>query len=361
MHVDGSATSSGAGVGLVLSAPDGRSFERSLRFGFQATNNEAEYEALLAGLRLALEMQVNAIHILTDSQLVAEQLSGGYEAREPTMVKYLAEVKRLAFNFSHFMVSRVPRSQNERADELAKLASRSDSKAQPEIEELPFHAISVSVISSADTHTTCVQDMLHFKRDGILPADEAAARRIRRMQAWYSEVNERLYKRSFSHPLLRCLGPEEAQTVLTEVHEGICGEHIAGRTLAYKILCQGYYWPTMSRDAISYIQRCDPCRRYIIVGVDYFTKWAEAKPLATITERQVEKFVWKNIVTRFGLARTIITDNGSQFASMRLQEFYANYGIQLRFSSMAHPQMNGLAEVTNRSILDELKRRVSTA
>nr|XP_009395688.1 PREDICTED: uncharacterized protein LOC103980886 [Musa acuminata subsp. malaccensis] len=196
LHVDGLATSSGASAGLVLSAPDGRSFERSLRFGFQATNNETEYEALLTGLGLALEMQVNAINVLTDSQLVAKQLSGRYEAREPIMAKYLAE------------------------------------------------------------------EMLHFKRDEILPADETAARRIRRMHAWYSDVNGQLYKRSFSHPLLRCLEPEESRTVLAEVHEGICGEHIAGRTLAYKILRQGYYWPTMSRDARSYVQRCGPCQRH---------------------------------------------------------------------------------------------------
>ncbi|XP_065015514.1 uncharacterized protein LOC135642962 [Musa acuminata AAA Group] len=91
LHVDGSANSKGAGAGLVLQSPDGRSFERSLRFGFQATNNEAEYEVLLAGLRLALEMQVVAIRVLTDLQLVAEQLSGGYETRDPTMAKYLAQ------------------------------------------------------------------------------------------------------------------------------------------------------------------------------------------------------------------------------------------------------------------------------
>ena len=102
-------------------------------------------------------------------------------------------------------------------------------------------------------------------------------------------------------------------------------------------------------------------RRCIVVGVDYFTKWAEAEPLAAITEWQVEKFVWKNIVTRFGLPEAIITDNGSQFTSARFQEFFANYGIQLRFSSVAHPQTNGLAEVTNRSILGGLKRRVSVA
>ncbi|XP_064966995.1 uncharacterized protein LOC135613912 [Musa acuminata AAA Group] len=159
-------------------------------------------------------MQVDAIHVLTDSQLVAEQLSGGYEAKEPTMAK----------------------CQEARTSELAKHASKSDPRAQPEIERLPFRAISVSTVSSADGRTTWVQEMLRFKHDEILPTDEASARCVCRAQAWYSEVNGRLYKRSFSHPLLRCLGPEEAQTVLAEVHEGICGEHIDGWTLAYKIL-----------------------------------------------------------------------------------------------------------------------------
>ncbi|XP_064963219.1 uncharacterized protein LOC135611400 [Musa acuminata AAA Group] len=380
LHVDGSSTSSGAGAGLVLSAPDGRSFERSLRFGFHATNNEAEYEALLIGLRLSREMQVDAIHVLTNSQLLAEQLSGGYAAREPTMAKYLAEVKSLAFNFSHFTVSRVPRCQNERADELARLASKSESRAHPEIERLPSRAISVSAVSTADARTTWVQEMLRFKRDEILSADEASARRIRRTQAWHSEVNERLYKRSFSHPLLRCLGPEEAQMVLAEVHEGICGEHIVGRTLAYKILRQGYYWPTMRHpqtprqpavplapihyawpfaqwglDLLGPFHPASGQRKYIVVGVDYFTRWLEAKPLATIAERQVEKFVWRNIVTQFGLPRTIVTDNESKFASTRFREFCVNYVIQLRFSPVAHPQTNGLAEVTNRSILDGLR------
>ncbi|XP_064979380.1 uncharacterized protein LOC135620378 [Musa acuminata AAA Group] len=253
LHVDGSATSSSAGAGLVLSAPDGRLFERSLRFGFRATNNEAEYEALLAGLKLALEMQVDIIHVFTNSQLVAEQLGGGYEAKEPTMARYLAEVKSLASNFSRFMLSMVPRNQNERADELAKMASGLDHENHSGVEDLPFCTISVLSVAPAEARTTWVQEMLLFKRNGVLPDDKAAVRRIRRMQAWYSEVNGRLYKRSFSQPLLRCLEPGKAKAVLAEVHEGICGEHIAARTLACKILRQGYYWPTMSQDARTYM------------------------------------------------------------------------------------------------------------
>ncbi|XP_064965993.1 uncharacterized protein LOC135612876 [Musa acuminata AAA Group] len=90
-----------------------------------------------------------------------------------------------------------------------------------------------------------------------------------------------------------------------------------------------------------------------------FQKWVEAEPLATITESQVERFVWRNLITRFGLPQSIVTDNGPQFAGRRFQEFCAKHRIQLRFSSVAYPQANGLAEVTNRSIIDGLKRRVS--
>ncbi|XP_065007570.1 uncharacterized protein LOC135638385 [Musa acuminata AAA Group] len=121
------------------------------------------------------------------------------------------------------------------------MASRPDHGNHSEVKELPFRAISVSTITPAEVRATWVQEMLLFKRDRIFPNDEATAWRIRRTQAWYSEVNARLYKRSFSQPLLQCLEPDEAQAVLIEVHEGICGEHIAGRTLAYKILRQGYY------------------------------------------------------------------------------------------------------------------------
>ncbi|XP_064966932.1 uncharacterized protein LOC135613841 [Musa acuminata AAA Group] len=246
LHMDGSANSKGAGAGLVLLAPNGRSFEHSLRFVFQATNNEAEYEALLAGLRLALEMQVGAIHVLTDSQLVAEHLSDGYKAQDPIMAKYMAQVKHLTTKFSHFTLSNVPRGENERADALAKLVSRSALEARPEVDELPSRAIEIAAATYDDAQFTWVQEILRFKRDGILPPDEATARRLHRTQAWYSEMGGRLYKRSFSHPLLRCLEPEEARSVLAEVHEGICEEHIGGprKLLALRCVPPSVPWST---------------------------------------------------------------------------------------------------------------------
>ncbi|XP_065036645.1 uncharacterized protein LOC135672121 [Musa acuminata AAA Group] len=361
LHVDGSANTKGAGAGLVLVTPDGRSIERSFRFGFRATNNEAEYEALLAGLQLALEMRVTDIRVVTDSQLVARQLDGGYEARDPTMAKYLARVRNLATKFAHFELLNVPRSENQRADTLAKLASGSTPRARPGTEELPHRAIEIVTMVTDGGPTTWVQEMLRFKRDGTLPNDETAARRLRRTQAWYYEEGGRLYKRSFSRPLLRCLEPNEARTVLSDMHKGACGEHIGERALAHKMLRQGYYWPTMRQDAKAFVRRCRSCQEHARTAQRPAVLWIEAEPLATITESQVERFVWRNLITRFGLPQSIVTDNGPQFAGRRFQEFCAEHKIQLRFSSVAYPQANGLAEVTNRSIVDGLKKRVSAA
>ncbi|XP_064941351.1 uncharacterized protein LOC135594768 [Musa acuminata AAA Group] len=296
LHVDGSANAKGAGAGLVLVTPDGRSIERSFRFGFRATNNEAEYEALLAGLQLALKMRVTDIRVITDSQLVARQLDGGYESRDPTMAKYLAQVKSLATKFAHFELSNVPRSENQRADTLAKWASGSAPWAQPETEVLPHRAIEVVATVT-----------------GGAPATWEHARTARRSAVLFTPVDCAWPFAQWGLDILGPLPPASGQ------------------------------------------------RKYIIVGVDYFTRWVEAEPLATITESQVERFVWRNLITRFGLPQSIVTDNGPQFADRRFQEFCAKHKIQLRFSSVAYPQANGLAEVTNRSIVDGLKRRVSAA
>ena len=95
--------------------------------------------------------------------------------------------------------------------------------------------------------------------------------------------------------------------------------------------------------------------QYAIVAVDYFTKWAEAEPLATITTKKVINFVVRNIITRFGLPRILITDNGSQFISSEFQDFCKKYGIEKRFSAVAHPQVNGQVEAVNKIIKSILK------
>ncbi|KAJ8514061.1 hypothetical protein OPV22_004495 [Ensete ventricosum] len=90
LHIDGSANSERGGVGLVLKDPSGHTYEHALRLGFKAMNNEAEYEALLFGLKVAAELGAEDIEIFIDSQLVASQVNGAFETREAAMIKYLA-------------------------------------------------------------------------------------------------------------------------------------------------------------------------------------------------------------------------------------------------------------------------------
>lgn len=96
------------GAGLVLKGPDDQLFKHALRFRFMATNNEAEYEALLSGLRLALELRVRNVEVFTDLQLVVGHVNGSHKARDATMAKYLAEERWLVNRFKHFAITRVP-------------------------------------------------------------------------------------------------------------------------------------------------------------------------------------------------------------------------------------------------------------
>ncbi|GAV64654.1 RVT_3 domain-containing protein, partial [Cephalotus follicularis] len=105
-----------SGAGLVLTSPDGWTLEYALRFGFKATNNEAEWEALIAGLTIVKHLEVQKLEASSDSQLVVGLVSGEYEVREDTMAKYLAHVQNLKLAFQIFQVVKVPRVENARAD-----------------------------------------------------------------------------------------------------------------------------------------------------------------------------------------------------------------------------------------------------
>nr|KYP50147.1 Pol polyprotein [Cajanus cajan] len=96
--------------------------------------------------------------------------------------------------------------------------------------------------------------------------------------------------------------------------------------------------------------------KFLLVAVDYFTKWIEACPLAKITTENVRKFTWKNIVCRFGIPHTIVTDNGRQFVAGEFEDFLRELGIKHFPTSVEHPQTNGQAEAANKVILRELKK-----
>ena len=101
--------------------------------------------------------------------------------------------------------------------------------------------------------------------------------------------------------------------------------------------------------------------KFLIVGIDYFTKWVEVETLATITEKNVRSFIWRSIICRFRIPRILVLDNGKQFDNVSFRDFCSQLGIRNYYSSPAHPQANGKVEVTNQSLLKIIKTRLEGA
>ena len=401
IFVDGSSCSTGSGAGIILKSPEGIVLQYALRFKFPASNNMAEYEALISGMKLAKQLGAQRVISYSDSQLVAGQFNGDFEAREPQMIKYLELVQRLAKCFESFRVIHIAREDNAQADALSKLASSAQviSSRSVLVEELTQTSTSeveqVEVVEEGDTWMT---PYILWLTHNIAPSDPHEARRFKYQARRFVLVDGQLYRRSFSAPLLKCLGPIESLRAIEEVHEGICGVHLGGRSLARILLRLGYWWPTLQLDCSDYVRRCDRCQRYdhlhhkpatnltslsepypfarwgidilgpfpqaqgqkkfIIVAIDYFTKWIEAEATAQITDRVIWKFVWQSIVCRFGIPRVIISDNGRQFNCSYFREKCAELKIGNHFTSVAHPQANGQVENANRTLLKGIKTRL---
>ncbi|GJS15311.1 reverse transcriptase domain-containing protein [Tanacetum coccineum] len=123
LYTDGASNSDGSGAGLMLIDPEGKEYTYALRFKFETTNNEAEYEALLAGLRIAQEMEITKVAIFLDSQLLVNQIKGTFAVKQTSIKDYLQKVKTMLRGFEEYTVEHVCRNQNKKADALSKLAS----------------------------------------------------------------------------------------------------------------------------------------------------------------------------------------------------------------------------------------------
>ena len=125
LHMDGASNEQGSGTGLVLKSLEGVVAEYALRFSFKASNNQAEYEALITGLRMAKDLKVDKLKTFSDSQLVVGQTKGEFEAKDPIMAKYLRKVKEFTPSFQYFNISHISRENNAPVDSLSHLASSS--------------------------------------------------------------------------------------------------------------------------------------------------------------------------------------------------------------------------------------------
>ncbi|XP_077232437.1 uncharacterized protein LOC143869766 [Tasmannia lanceolata] len=238
LHMDGSSNYLGSGAGLILTGPENFVMDYAVRFGFKASNNEAEYEALLAGMKLAIQTRAQRLKAYIDSQLVVKQIQGSYEARDDRMRKYLAQVRTLADKFTTFEVMRVPRMENEKADILSKLAAFwYTALGNICVEFLKKSSIESEVVEVMQVdHEPCwMDDIINYLCNGELPEEKKKARQVTQISARFSLDGENLYKRSYTLPYLKCLRPSDAAYTLQETHEGICGEHLGGKALAIKV------------------------------------------------------------------------------------------------------------------------------
>ncbi|XP_077221922.1 uncharacterized protein LOC143855727 [Tasmannia lanceolata] len=180
VHVDASSNKSGCGAGLVLTGPDDFTTDYALRFGFRTSNNEAEYEALLAGMSITIQTGAQNLKSYCDSQLVANQIQGVYEARDERMIKYLAKVCRLASKFKSFEVIRIPRTENAKADVLSKLAASGyTTLGSICMEFLQRSSIEseAAEIMQVGNEPCWMDEIISYLRDGKLPEDKKEARK----------------------------------------------------------------------------------------------------------------------------------------------------------------------------------------
>nr|GEU96549.1 reverse transcriptase domain-containing protein [Tanacetum cinerariifolium] len=236
LFTDGSSCVDGSGAGLILTNPEGVEFIYALRFQFSASNNEADYEALVAGLRIATQMGVKNVQANVDSKLVANQVLGTYVAKEDNMIKYLEIVKGLVCGFTTFSISQVPRSRNKKADALSKIASTSFAHLSKQVlvEVLETKSTTRKEVTAVieEEGPTWMTELVNYLKEGILRGDEKEARKLCLKARQYELMEGILYKRSFLTPWLRCVGPLQAEYVMREIHEGSCSMHAGPRSLS---------------------------------------------------------------------------------------------------------------------------------
>ena len=251
-------------------------------------------------------------------------------------------------------------------------------------------------------HGLQTSDILNYLAAGITPSDLTSPQKERfftnlRHYLWEDPI---LYRRCVDQMIRRCIPKNEMRAILLHYHSLECGGHFSGQRTIAKVLQSGFYWPTLFKDAHSFVKTRDRCQRtgnissknemplnsisevemfvvwgidfmgpflsfcgnkYILLAVEYLSKWVEAIPTVTCDAKVVLKFLLKHIVSRFGTPRAIVSDEGKHFCNKLLESLLSNYGVRYRTTLAYHPQCNGQVEISNREIKFILEKIVNVS
>lgn len=206
-------------------------------------------------------------------------------------------------------------------------------------------------------------------------------RKLHHLAKKYVFIGDTLYCRGVDSILRRCLTLEEAESILNDCHNGACGGHLSGLATTQNFLRAGYFWPSIFKDCIKVVKGFHPCQiytrkmcahptlifpiinvspftkwgidfitcnpssavnhKYIIMAVDYFTKWVEAMPTYKNDSEATTLFLFNQVISRFGIPREILTDHGSHFQNQLMTKLALKLGFQQEHSSPYYPQANG--------------------
>jgi len=287
--------------------------------------------------------------------------------------------------------------ENNVVDHLSRLANEEVTTLEPEVlAEFPDEKL------LAVQKRPWFADMANFKAAGVIPEDYDWCER----KKLFKEANQyvwddlHLFNIEADNLLRRCVTQQEANNILWHCHNSPYGGHFNGERTAAKVLQAGFFWPSLFKDANEYVKRCDNCQRtgsiskrhemplnniqevevfdcwgidfigplpssfsneYILLAVEYVSKWVEAIPAQKADAKTVIKFLKKNIFCRFGTPRVLISDGGSHFCNAQLQKVLEHYSVRYKVATTYHPQTNGQAEVSNREIKKILEKTVASS
>jgi ribonuclease HI len=248
MYFDGSLKLEGTGAGVLLISLMGEQLKYVLQIFWKVSNNEAEYEALLHGLRLAASLGIKRLLVYDDSAVVINQVNKSLDRNKENMDAYCLEVRKLENNFYGLEFHHVVRDNNVAADVLSKLGSaRAQVTAGVFVHDLhapsipepappttdPGHLPASQEVMMIDVHWR--QPFIDYIREQRVPSDKNLAEQLIRRAKSYVLVGDKLYRRGASSGLLmKCVPREEGKGILEEIHKGVCGNHASSRTLVSK-------------------------------------------------------------------------------------------------------------------------------